>query len=110
MSKKNKEKKAKKAAKKAAAQGLNPFFTQNGTPANSGLFGQLGQWLREHPSEQFLVGALLGAAAAYALSNAELRAKLLKGGIDLYSRVAGGIAELREQMADLQAEAEAKAL
>ncbi|MDR1648319.1 MAG: YtxH domain-containing protein [Zoogloeaceae bacterium] len=112
MSKKSKEKKAQKAARKAAKQEFNRFFTPNGAQntATSSLFGPLGQWLREHPSEQFLIGALLGAATAYALSNEELRAKLLKGGIELYGRVVGGLAELREQMADLRAEAETKTL
>ncbi|MDR3212962.1 MAG: hypothetical protein LBT71_03445 [Azoarcus sp.] len=100
MSKKNKGKKARKAARRANAV--------NGTNTTPGLFGNLGTWLREHPSEQFLIGAAVGAAAVYVLSNEELRGKVLKGGIALYSSLAGGFAELREQVADLKAEAEAE--
>jgi len=42
------------------------------------------------------------------LSNEELRAKILKGGIELYTSAACGLAELREQIADLKAEVEAE--
>ncbi|MDR2032614.1 MAG: hypothetical protein LBP86_10285 [Azoarcus sp.] len=101
MSKKSKAKKSRKAAR--LASGANAADT-----TTSGLFGGLGAWLRERPSEQFLVGAAVGAAVVYILSNEELRAKILKGGIDLYSSVAGGLAELREQMADIKAEIEAE--
>ncbi|MDR0701536.1 MAG: YtxH domain-containing protein [Azoarcus sp.] len=101
MSKKSKAKKSRKAGRPASASNA-------ADAAPSGLFGGLGEWLRERPSEQFLIGAAVGAAVVYILSNEELRARILKGGIDLYSSVAGGLAELREQMADIKAEIEAE--
>ncbi|MDR1463023.1 MAG: YtxH domain-containing protein [Azoarcus sp.] len=102
MSKKGKAKKARKAAR--LASGFSGFNSANA--AAPGFFSEMGAWLRKRPSEQFLVGAVLGAAAVYVLSNEELRAKILKGGIELYGSVAGGLAELREQMADIKAEIE----
>ncbi|MDR1227527.1 MAG: hypothetical protein LBK55_00660 [Azoarcus sp.] len=101
MSKKGKAKKARKAAR--FANGFN-----GAGAAASGFFGGLGTWLRERSSEQFLIGAAVGAAAVYVLSNEELRAKILKGGIELYGNLAGGLAELREQMADIKAGVEAE--
>jgi hypothetical protein len=110
MSKK-KDKREKKKAKKTANGG---FFASraSGNAANvsnaaPGWLGDLGQWLRAHPSEQFLLGAAVGAAAAYVLGNEELRARVLKGGVALYASLAGGLAELREQVADLKAEIDA---
>jgi hypothetical protein len=55
-------------------------------------------------SQQFLVGALLGAAAAYVLADEALRAKLIRGGMQLYAGITGGIEEIKEQIADIQAE------
>ncbi|MCG5517299.1 MULTISPECIES: YtxH domain-containing protein [unclassified Ectothiorhodospira] len=45
-----------------------------------------------------------GAGAAWVLSDEETRRKLMKAGVDLYSGVAGGVEELKEQMADIKAE------
>ncbi|MDR1423579.1 MAG: hypothetical protein LBI92_03095 [Azoarcus sp.] len=104
MSKKDK---ARKKAKKATCPACG-YADPNAQ--SSGLFGNAGTWLRKHPSEQFLLGALLGAAAVYVLSHEELRTKILKGGVELYSSVAGGLAELREQVADLKAEVDAEPL
>ncbi|MCG5517407.1 MULTISPECIES: YtxH domain-containing protein [unclassified Ectothiorhodospira] len=60
--------------------------------------------LRGRHSEQFLLGLAIGAGAAWVLSDEETRHKLMKAGIDLYSGVAGGVEELKEQMADIKAE------
>lgn len=54
--------------------------------------------------QQFLAGALLGAAVAYVFADEALRAKLIKGGMQLYAGLAGGFEEIREQVADIQAE------
>ncbi|MDR0563575.1 MAG: hypothetical protein LBG78_01385 [Azoarcus sp.] len=99
---------SKKKDKKARKSRANSATAPGATTASPGLFSNLGTWLRKHPSEQFLYGALLGAAAAYVLSNEELRGKILKGGIGLYGKIAGNFAELREQMADIKAELEAE--
>ncbi|WP_332672924.1 hypothetical protein [Aromatoleum sp.] len=64
--------------------------------------------MKSRQSEQFLLGALVGAAAAYVLSDEELRGKLVKTGIKLYSNVVGGFEEMKEQVADLKAEVEAE--
>ncbi len=54
--------------------------------------------------QQLLVGAALGATAAYLLGDEALRAKLIRAGMRLYADMAGGLEEIKEQMADIQAE------
>ncbi len=73
-----------------------------------GLLGGLSKLLPSRRSEQFLLGAVIGAAAAYVLSDDELRGKLMKSGIKLYASLASGYEEFKEQMADLNAEVEAE--
>lgn len=73
-----------------------------------GMLGGLTSMLPAKRSEQFLLGAAIGAAAAYLLSDQELRGQLIKSGIKLYSNLMGGVAEMKEQVADLQAEVEAE--
>lgn len=60
--------------------------------------------LRSRHTEQFLLGLLIGGAAAWVLSDEELRNKLLKTGLKLYSGLMGGLEELKEQVADVRAE------
>jgi hypothetical protein len=57
-------------------------------------------------SEQFIIGALLGAGAFYVLADEKLRGKILKSAIKLYTGMAGNIEEFKEQIADLKAEIE----
>ncbi len=52
------------------------------------------------------MGALIGLGATYVLSDDELRGKIIKSAIKLYSSLAGGIEEVKEQIADIQAEIE----
>lgn len=56
------------------------------------------------PTEQFLLGALIGAGALYLLGDEKLRGKLMKAGLQLYGNLAGNFAEMQEQMADIRAE------
>lgn len=56
------------------------------------------------PTEQFLVGTLIGAGALYLLGDEKLRGKLMKAGMRLYANLAGQFAEMQEQMADIRAE------
>lgn len=56
------------------------------------------------PSEQFLIGALIGAGALYLLGDEKLRGKLMKAGMRLYANFAGNFAEMQEQMTDIRAE------
>lgn len=79
-----------------------------GMARGQGPLGGLSGLLPSRRSEQFLVGLLVGAAAAYVLSDEELRGKIVKSGLKLYGNLAGGLAEMKEQMADLQAELEAE--
>jgi len=56
------------------------------------------------PAQQLLAGVLIGAGVAYLLGDEKLRGKLLRAGMQLYTGLAGGFEEIKEQMADIQAE------
>lgn len=71
---------------------------------DAGFLQGLPNALRSRHSEQFLLGLLIGGAAAWVLSDEELRNKLLKTGLKLYSGLMGGLEELKEQVADVRAE------
>lgn len=75
-----------------------------------GFLGNLGlpRGFGSGQTEQFVIGALLGAAAAYVLADEELRSKIMKSVMKLYAGLTGGIEEFKEQMADLKAEVEAE--
>ncbi len=95
-------KKKRKKAKNGKRNGTwNAAQAQQG---NGGMLGGLTRLLPGQPSEQFLVGALIGAAATYVLADEALRGKLIRSGLKLYSELAGGLAEMKEQAADIQAE------
>jgi len=95
LAKKKKDKKNRKR---------NAVYLVDNAQARRGLLGGLGDLLPSKRSEQFLLGAVLGAAAAYVLSDEELRGRIMKSGVKLYSGLVGGIAEMKEQVADIQAE------
>ncbi|MDP1606076.1 MAG: HAD-IC family P-type ATPase [Rhodocyclaceae bacterium] len=63
---------------------------------------QIGWLDKLSPTERFLAGALLGAAAAYVLGDEQLRGKLMRSGMKLYGGLASGFEEMKEQMADTQ--------
>lgn len=88
------KKKNKKKARKAGQQMMNGQQQP----------GMLAGLLPSGRTEQFLLGAVIGAAAAYLLSDEELRGKLIKSGIKMYSNLMGGFEEIKEQVADLNAE------
>lgn len=107
--------KKKKASKKAWKQQQRLYsdmaaagWTPPAQAGNQGILGGLTSLLPSRPQEQFLVGALIGAAAAYVLSDDELRGKIIRSGLKLYGSLVGGLAEMKEQVADLQAELEAE--
>lgn len=79
-----------------------------GAGQGAGLFGGLARLLPSRRSDQFLLGAVIGAAAAYVLADEELRGKLMKSGLKLYAGLAGGLEEMKEQAADLKAELDAE--
>jgi hypothetical protein len=77
-------------------------------PANQGIFNSLNTLLPKGRNEQIPLGLAVGGIAAYVLSDEQIRGKLFKGAIQAYSSVMGGLAEMKEQMADLAAEVEAE--
>ena len=77
--------------------------------ANDGLFAGMASWLPGTPrQQQFLLGAALGAGGAWLLGDDARRAALVRAGMKLYSGLAGGFEELKEQVADIQAEMDAE--
>lgn len=104
---KKKDKKNRKAKCEACAMQAAMAPGMNGN-RQGGFLGGLAGMLPSGRNEQFLLGAAVGAVAAYLLSDEELRGKLMKSGINLYANLMGGIAELKEQMSDVQAEVEAE--
>lgn len=80
-----------------------------GATANApGPLAGLARLLPSNRSDQLLLGLVLGAAVTYVLSDDELRGRIMKSGVKLYSSLAGGLAEMQEQMADIQAEVAAE--
>ncbi len=113
MAKKRKKKGNKHERETAFAATMAQACGWPGGPAGMAALGRKGRrngllngLMRTRPSEQFLLGALLGAGAAWVLSDEELRGKLIKAGMKLYAGLAGGFEEMKEQMADIRAELE----
>jgi hypothetical protein len=98
----------KKKKSKKNKYGKRGFVVATPQAGNGGLFGGLARMLPAGRTEQFLLGAAIGAAAAYILSDEELRGKLIKSGVKLYSGLVGGLEEVKEQVADIQAELQAE--
>ncbi|AYH42208.1 DUF5132 domain-containing protein [Azoarcus sp. DN11] len=91
--------------------GMPPASGQGGPAGHGfdeGLLKAMPGLLKSRQYDQFLLGAAIGAAAAYVLGDEELRGKLLKTGMKLYAGLLGGVEEFKEQMADLKAEVEAE--
>lgn len=105
MARKNKQKKNKGIKRRDLEKMM---AMQAGQAQNQGFLGGLGSLLPAGRTEQFLLGLALGGVAAYVLSDEEIRGKLFKGAIKAYAGLAGSLAEMKEQMADLQAEVQAE--
>ena len=58
----------------------------------------------EDAPELFLVGMVIGGGAAYVLSDQTLRARVFRYAMQTYGNVTQSVAEVREQLADIQAE------
>ncbi len=69
-----------------------------------GIMAGIKKLLPEAASEQFLVGVLIGAGTAYVLSDEQLRRHIIRYALQTYGNIMGGIEELKEQVADIQAE------
>jgi hypothetical protein len=119
MSKKKLKKMLRRALKNGYdARPQNDDFAINGDGYGFGGAPRLdGGWLSRlglpkgfaaGQTEQFIIGALLGAGAAYVLADEELRNKIMKSLMKLYAGLTGGLEEFKEQMADLKAEVAAE--
>ena len=75
---------------------------------NSNFWQGMSAYLPARHLDQFLIGAALGAGAAWVLSDEELRGKMIKAGMKLYANIAGSFEEFKEQMADIRAEVDAE--
>lgn len=87
--------------------GYGPYGPGLGGPGQGqgqGLFDGLARLLPSRTSDQFLLGALIGAAATYVLADEAMRGKLIKSGLSLYTSLVGGLEEMKEQVADIKAE------
>lgn len=91
-------------APNAAPSVLNAVANGNTSGVLHGLQGLLGS----RQNEQFILGALIGAAAVYVLGDEEMRNKIVKSAMKIYAGIAGGFEEMKEQMADMRAEIEAE--
>ena len=111
MVKKNKQKNTQKGGK--ALRAMLFAAQQNGGDWNAALQSLskkqqknlLGGFARTaNAQNQFLLGLLLGAGAAWVLSDEELRGKILRTLMKAYGSLMGSVEEIKEQMADIQAE------
>lgn len=96
-----KNKNARRPLEQDLVQALQGLAARNARP---GLFDRLANL---GPGQQVLIGALLGAGAVYILGDEKIRGKLLRAGMSLYGNLLSGFEEIREQVADIQAEMEA---
>jgi hypothetical protein len=60
-------------------------------------------------SDRFVRGLLIGAAAAYLLTNEEVQRTVIKGAVKVWSSVQGGLEEAKERFRDAEAEIQAAA-
>ncbi|NBC47551.1 MAG: hypothetical protein GVY22_06090 [Gammaproteobacteria bacterium] len=70
------------------------------TPAAQSSFFNLG-------NDRFLKGLLIGAAAAYLLTNESVQRTAIKGAVKLWGGLQGGVEELKERFHDAEAELQA---
>lgn len=59
-------------------------------------------------TERFLKGALIGAAAAYILTNETVQHALIKNTVRVWDLLQGGIEEVKERFRDAEAEIQAE--
>lgn len=58
-------------------------------------------------NDRFLKGLLIGAAAAYLLTNESVQRTAIKGAVKLWTSVQGGVEEVKERFRDAEAELQA---
>ncbi len=77
----------------------NPYYPYPAPPAAQGLKS----WA-DYRNPSWVKGAVVGAAAAFVLSNPAVKKNLVKGVVGLWGTLRGGVEELKEQIRDVQAE------
>ncbi len=102
MAKKKKSSKSK--GKKSKGEKRVEVHYVSAPPSNNGIMAGIKKLLPESASEQFLIGVLIGGGAAYVLSDEQLRRHIIRYGLQTYGNIMGGLEELKEQVADIQAE------
>jgi len=82
--------------------GYHPAYQQAPMAAQSGAqsFFNLG-------NDRFLKGLLIGAAAAYLLTNESVQRNAIKGVVKLWGGLQGGVEEIKERFHDAEAELQA---
>jgi hypothetical protein len=56
------------------------------------------------PGERFVKGLLIGAAATYVLTNESVQRAVIRGAVQAWSSLQGGVEELKERFQDAEAE------
>lgn len=77
----------------------NPNQTQPQTQKSNSTFGL---------NNKFLIGLAVGGAAAWLLTNENAQKTIIKTGVKLFSKIGGGVEELKEKIMDAKAEIEAE--
>ncbi len=83
-------------------QGMGyPVYAPHYTQQSSSLLG--------FANDRFLKGLLIGAAAAYLLTNENVQRTAIKGAVKAWSLLQGGVEEIKERFHDAEAEIRAEA-
>lgn len=101
----------------SAYPGAHQTYTGYGAyyPAGAGVSPRQQSYDAARPSQpffnlgndRFVKGLLIGAAAAYLLTNEDVQRTAIKGAVKLWSTVQGGIEEAKERFRDAEAELQA---
>jgi hypothetical protein len=94
----------------AQGSGAQPYGQQGyGAPGAQGFAPQAFFNPHPHPTADSLVkGVLVGAAAAYLLSNQTAQRVILRTAVQAWAAVRGGVEELKERFHDVEAEVAAE--
>lgn len=91
--------------------GYQPAYQQ--MPSGAGAMAGVGYPAQSSPSffnlgnDRFLKGLLIGAAAAYLLTNESVQRTAIKGVVKLWGGLQGGVEEIKERFHDAEAEIQA---
>ena len=99
---------AKKKTSKSKGKKSRKIEYVSAPPADKGMLAGIKKLLPDSASEQFFLGLLSGAGAAYVLSDEQMRRQIIRYGVQTYGNIVGGFEELKEQVADAQAELRVK--